>query len=225
MTAPFECRPGGWLLAAGLIAALATGRAAQPPAGADAAAPGRWDKEGTAGGGQGRRANAEAPRRPQEGRGEVEDQGRASPPPGGPAREEGGRQDATAVPAKSRTQLAELKRHLSALDKSESAPGSAAAPPEAATASWGTDVAAIGKIITEMVGGETTGAATASTPGATGTSGSKAAEAVALDDETRSEVDGSPRPHHRLCRGQGWRDHAKGPGRFKSPERRRQLPA
>ena len=94
----------------------------------------------------------------------------------------------TSVPAKSRTQLAELKRHLSALDKSESAPGSAATAPGAASASWGTDVAAIDKIITEMVGGETTGAATASTPGATGTSGSKAAEAVALDDETRSKL-------------------------------------
>jgi hypothetical protein len=35
----------------------------------------------------------------------------------------------TSVPAKSRTQLAELKRHLSALDKSESAPGSAATAP------------------------------------------------------------------------------------------------
>jgi hypothetical protein len=94
------------------------------------------------------------------------------------------------VPAKSRTQLAQLKRHLSALDKMAAPSTDKAAPaPKSAgksTSNWGTEVAAIDKIITEMVGTGTTGAAT---PGATGTSGSsKADSAVALDDATRSKL-------------------------------------
>lgn len=94
------------------------------------------------------------------------------------------------VPSKSRAQLAQLKRHLATLEKAgSSSTGTAAAAPGASgktNANWGTEVAAIDKIITEMVGGETTGS---STPGATGTSGSsKAAASVSIDDATRSRL-------------------------------------
>jgi DNA polymerase-3 subunit gamma/tau len=96
---------------------------------------------------------------------------------------------ATAVPAKNRAQLAQLKKHLAALDKAGSASAETTTAPKASaksTANWGTEVAAIDKIITEMVGSETTGA---STPGTTGTSGSSKAEnAVALDEATRSKL-------------------------------------
>ena len=98
------------------------------------------------------------------------------------------------VPAKSRAKLAQLKRHLSQLEKASSQPAaqSATAPqPAGAKDNWGKDVAAIDKIITEMVGDQTTGAVTpgASTPGATGTSGSsKADDAVAVDEATRAKL-------------------------------------
>jgi hypothetical protein len=98
------------------------------------------------------------------------------------------------VPAKSRAKLAQLKRHLSDLEKAASEPTAQAttAPQPAGTKdSWGKDVAAIDKIITEMVGDQTTGAVSpgASTPGATGTSGSsKADDAVAVDEATRAKL-------------------------------------
>src|SRR5579859_635070 len=60
----------------------------------------------------------------------------------------------TSVPAKSRTQLAQLKKQLAALEKAESATpaGGTAAK---SNANWATDVAAIDKIATEMLGSET----------------------------------------------------------------------
>jgi len=97
--------------------------------------------------------------------------------------------DAASVPAKNRAQLAQLKKHLVALDKAGSPSAETTTAPKApgkSTANWGTEVAAIDKIITEMVGTEATGAAT---PGPTGTSGSsKAADAVALDEASRSKL-------------------------------------
>ncbi len=96
----------------------------------------------------------------------------------------------TSVPAKSRSQLAQLKKHLAALEKAGSTTTPSATPaPEAAAKSksnWGTEVAAIDKIITEMLGSETATGTTA-TPGAAGTTG-KAATAIALDDATRAKL-------------------------------------
>jgi hypothetical protein len=95
----------------------------------------------------------------------------------------------TAVPAKSRSQLAQLKKHISALEKAGPATSSATPAPAAAAKSnsnWGTEVAAIDKIITEMLGSETATGATA-TPGAAGTTG-KAAAAIAIDDATRAKL-------------------------------------
>jgi len=97
------------------------------------------------------------------------------------------------VPAKSRSQLAQLKKHLAALEKAESkesktTPSATPAPAAAAksNSNWGTEVAAIDKIITEMLASEPATGATA-TPGAAGTTG-KAATAIALDDATRAKL-------------------------------------
>ena len=98
----------------------------------------------------------------------------------------------TAVPAKSRAQFTELKRHLATLAQMPPASSSDPSTPASKTPgkssdNWGTEVAAIDKIISEMVGTETT--AGTSTPGATGTSGSSKAEsAVGLDETTRSKL-------------------------------------
>ena len=98
----------------------------------------------------------------------------------------------TARPAtlegKTKATLEDMKRHLANLDKIASG---AAAPAEAAkkgaesakneSINWGTEVGAIDKAITEMVGVEP---ATPSTPTPTGTSG----KAGAIDDATRAKL-------------------------------------
>jgi hypothetical protein len=93
---------------------------------------------------------------------------------------------ATSVPAKSRSQLAQLKKHLAALEKA----GSSATPVAGAAAKsdtkWATDVAGIDKAITEMLGSETA-TSTSATPGAAGTTG-KAATASGIDDATRAKL-------------------------------------
>jgi len=99
---------------------------------------------------------------------------------------------ATALPARNRASLAQLKRHLATLEKSGS--GMPAESPSAASksarssANWGTEVAAIDKIITEMVGSDTAASTTGSTsPSPTGTSGSKSS-ATMIDDATRAKL-------------------------------------
>ena len=95
----------------------------------------------------------------------------------------------SAVTGQARTQLAELKRHVSVLEKA-SAPASGTKAPSNA---WGTEVAAMDKILTDLLGTDATAAkgATAGTTGATGTSGttrSKAAPTVSLDEVTRAKL-------------------------------------
>jgi hypothetical protein len=90
------------------------------------------------------------------------------------------------VPAKSRNQFAQLKKHLAALDKATSSATPTATPAAKSNTKWATDVAAIDKIITEMLGSETA-TGTSATPGATGTTG-KAATAIALDAATRAKL-------------------------------------
>ncbi|MEP6915164.1 MAG: hypothetical protein ABJC89_05935 [Acidobacteriota bacterium] len=104
----------------------------------------------------------------------------------------------SAVTGRARTQIADLKKHMSALEKaSSSAPTadrSPSAPPSKATASvnWGTEVAAIDKILTDLTTSDaptaTTGAPSANAP--TGTSGTaaKAPGSVALDAETAAKL-------------------------------------
>ena len=105
---------------------------------------------------------------------------------------------ATSVPAKNRSSLADLKRHLSNLEKMGSASSPSAAETSRSTAgksasankaNWGTEVAAIDKIISGMVGNETSTSAT-STPGATGTTGANrtGASSATIDDATRARL-------------------------------------
>ena len=106
---------------------------------------------------------------------------------------------ANTVPAKNRSSLADLKRHLSNLEKMGSTSSSSTtAEPSRSPAgksandnkNWGTEVAAIDKIITEMVGNEATTSAT-STPGATGTTGTAnrpAASSATIDEATRARL-------------------------------------
>lgn len=98
---------------------------------------------------------------------------------------------ASSLPAKDKTALDEMKRHLTNLDKVGS---SSATPSPAETAkkggddsktmNWGTEVAAIDKIIGEMVGSESSTPTTPATPTPTGTSGKSAA----IDDATRAKL-------------------------------------
>jgi hypothetical protein len=90
------------------------------------------------------------------------------------------------IPATSRNQLAQLKKHLAALDKATSSATPTATPAAKSNTNWATDAAAIDKIITEMLGSETA-TATSATPGAAGTTG-KAASPTALDADTRAKL-------------------------------------
>jgi hypothetical protein len=96
----------------------------------------------------------------------------------------------TSVPAKSRKQLAELKKHLAALEKAASSATPTATPAGGTAAksntNWATDVAAIDKNITEILGSETA-TTTSATPGGAGTTG-KAATAIAIDAATRAKL-------------------------------------
>ena len=94
---------------------------------------------------------------------------------------------------RARTQVADLKRHLTALERAASAVAADPAQGTPAGASWGTDAAAMDKILTELLGADSaTGTSgRTSTPGATGSAGaspSKAATAVALDETTRAAL-------------------------------------
>lgn len=105
---------------------------------------------------------------------------------------------ASSVPAKSRPQLALIKKHLSALEKAgdskPASPKTAPGAPAGTNANWGTEVAAIDKIITEMIGNDTGSGPTGmtGTPSATATSGTsgatKATAAVAIDEATRAKL-------------------------------------
>ena len=80
--------------------------------------------------------------------------------------------------AKAKTKVSELQRHLNALEKSASATASKTKP------TWATNVAAIDKILTELIG-----PATASAPaGATGTTGKEKAAAIKIDDATKAKL-------------------------------------
>jgi mucin-6/19 len=92
------------------------------------------------------------------------------------------------LPARAKSRIAEVKRHLNALGKAAAtspAPGSTGAKKN----SWSNDVAAIDKALTELLGSDT-GAPGAST-GATGTTGStqpKPAAAPTLDEATKAKL-------------------------------------
>ncbi|CAN5849006.1 hypothetical protein BH24ACI5_BH24ACI5_12290 [soil metagenome] len=101
------------------------------------------------------------------------------------------------LPAKVKTQVAEIKRRLAALERTSAAGDKASATAQAnrsakakAADNWGTEVAAIDKALTSLLGrADTTGAA----PTVTGTSGTpaapnKAADAIMLDAEAKASL-------------------------------------
>lgn len=103
----------------------------------------------------------------------------------------------TAVTGRSKAQLAELKRHLTALERasaaaSSSATGAAPSNPRSSAAkgkvNWGTEVAAIDKILTTMLGPASTTGSTSDPTSAMGTSGTAAAKSASLDEATRTHL-------------------------------------
>jgi hypothetical protein len=118
----------------------------------------------------------------------------------------------SSVTGTARAKIVELKRHMNALERfaaandNASPTGSAQSSPKAGSArsnaNWGTEVAAIDRILTELLGpASTTGAASSTgvepsaTAGTTGTTGTNApataaqsSKAAALDETTRSKL-------------------------------------
>ena len=97
----------------------------------------------------------------------------------------------TSFTGPARVQFTELKRHLTALegiDPSKAA-GSTASPTARANVNWGTEAAAIDKILASLLGDSATGTTgVAGAPGAAGTAGATGAKAPALDEATRAAL-------------------------------------
>ena len=105
----------------------------------------------------------------------------------------------TSVPAADRAKFAQLRRNLNALERdiasAPSAPSAKATPAKAKSSSWSTDVAAIDKLLTDLIGPETGAPATGETAappaqptaGTSGRSGN-AARATALDDLAKDKL-------------------------------------
>jgi hypothetical protein len=91
----------------------------------------------------------------------------------------------TSVTGTAKARLAELKRHVSSLDRAVAAPAAGkSGQAKSAERSWATDVAAIDRILTEL----TTPSTSAADPAApTGTSG-RAQASVAVDEATRAKL-------------------------------------
>jgi hypothetical protein len=101
--------------------------------------------------------------------------------------------NAASLPKGNRAGLADMKKHLAALETAGSPAGSAQTAPGAAARSktnWGTEVAAIDKIITEMIGSARAPATsgTTGTPSPTATSGTSSKAAIAIDEATRAKL-------------------------------------
>lgn len=96
-----------------------------------------------------------------------------------------------ALPATAKTQVAEIKRRLTTLEKTTAAKASPTAQAKNAKAAdtWGTEVAAIDKALTTLLGPEaTTGATPTGTSGTTPTARNKAAAAITLDAEAKASL-------------------------------------
>jgi hypothetical protein len=89
---------------------------------------------------------------------------------------------------KPKTKVTELKRHLNSLEKSTASASTTASKTAArGKDNWSTDVSAIDKILTELLGPATTSAASAPS-GATGTAGKAMATSLTLDETTRTKL-------------------------------------
>jgi hypothetical protein len=90
----------------------------------------------------------------------------------------------TAVTGKAKTRITELKQHLNALERA-SASGAANPGTKGGDEKWSSEVAAMDRILTDLLGPDSTTGASG-TPGATGTTGST--DPVTIDDETRGKL-------------------------------------
>ena len=89
---------------------------------------------------------------------------------------------------KAKTKVTELKRHLDSLEKSTAGASTTASKTAArGKDNWSTEVSAIDKILTELLGPATTSAVSAPA-GATGTAGKTTATSMALDETTKSKL-------------------------------------
>jgi hypothetical protein len=89
---------------------------------------------------------------------------------------------------KPKTKVTELKRHLSSLEKSTASASTTASKTAArGKDNWSTDVSAIDKILTELLGPATTSAASAPSA-ATGTAGKAMATSLTLDESTKTKL-------------------------------------
>jgi len=89
---------------------------------------------------------------------------------------------------KPKTKVTELKRHLSSLEKSTASASTTASKAAArGKDNWATEVSAIDKILTELLGPATTSAASAPA-GATGTAGKTTATSLTLDETTKTKL-------------------------------------
>jgi len=102
--------------------------------------------------------------------------------------------------ARAKSQVADLKKRLNTLERSVSANDNASATGAAnrnaqatsgsrGNSNWGTEVAAIDKTLTALLGPDaTTGAAAPATSGTAGTTGTSKAKAETLDEPTRAKL-------------------------------------
>jgi hypothetical protein len=99
---------------------------------------------------------------------------------------------ATSVPAKNRAALSDIKKHLAALERAGGSAASTTAKgtTKSGSTNWGTEVAAVDKLITDLIGSDTAPATTGATPtpSPTGTSGAAQKAAAAIDDATRAKL-------------------------------------
>jgi hypothetical protein len=89
---------------------------------------------------------------------------------------------------KPKTKVTELKRHLNSLEESTASASTTASKTAArGKDNWATEVSAIDKILTELLGPATTSAASAPA-GATGTAGKTTATSPTLDETTKTKL-------------------------------------
>ena len=89
---------------------------------------------------------------------------------------------------KPKSKVTELKRYLNSLEKSTASASTTASKTAArGKDNWSTDVSAIDKILTELLGPATTSAASAPS-GATGTAGKGMATSLTLDETTKTKL-------------------------------------
>ena len=97
----------------------------------------------------------------------------------------------TSLTGPAKVQFTELKRHLIALEgiDASKAAGRTASPAARPNVNWGTEAAAIDKILASLLGDSATGTTgVPGAPGAAGTAGATGAKAPALDEATRAAL-------------------------------------